>query len=539
MRSTPGAYPDVSVGSLLELTPTGWRRWFDARGRVTAGGRVLALDAAPNARHYLADLPPELRGLSLAGLDVTDGEVAVVARRLRGLTWLDLRGTRVTAEVLTAVRRLRRLRRLALDETVLAAARARAGAGSDGLGLRRGVTVVTQGADLVPSYSGLPEPDGAGFSALLAMAVADNPELAGTEPDEARVRAAVLLDAGRAEQGLAVLAPMLATRDAGVLLVAARCVNEIGTAAQALAPLSLGPPTSELLAWRAIFLSRTAPAQSVAVAQVALRESPGDTAALWAVCSAYLNAGQYPLAERALVELEAQRPGWSDAAKLAARLARGQRRYRDEIAAWNRVLVEQPDDADALAGLARAQRSARPFSMTWMSTLNAAATADVDRHGMVVLEQVTRHRRHLARLVGAIVSVVVLLLDVAVPGVTPRRIGLVLVTGLLAAHLTASLLWWLTPNPVRGVIQRTDELTGTRRGPNWRRPVLGGLVAALALVVPIDVPSTDNCAGKYQSACAERIVAPTIQLPTSSAPPIVVPTISPAPLRPRDAEPSD
>ena len=538
-----GGFPDdVSLGILLEVTNTGWRRWFDARGPVNLVGRVLALDAGHAALDHLAELPPELRGLSLAGLPVSDAEVAVIVHRLPWLTWLDLRGTRVTAEAVTKIQLLRRLRHLGLDEAVLVAAQTRSG----GKSLRTGVVAVTEGTELVPSYSGLPGPDTAGFNALLTAAVAANPGLGATEPGEARGRAAVLLDSGRPEQALAVLAPLLVTGDPGLLLVAARCVNEIGTAAQALAPLALGPPTSEVLAWRAIFLSRAAPAQAVAVAQVALREAPEDTAALWAICSAYLNAGQFALAERALAELEAQRPGWPDAAKLEARLARGRRRYRDEIAAWSRVLAEQPDDADALAGLARAQRSARPLSMAWMTTLNAAATADLDRHGASFLEQVTRHRRYLTRLVGTVVAVVSFLVGTAVPGVITRRIGLVLALALLAAYLTAGLLWILTPAGVRQVIRRTDDLTGTRRAPNWRRPVVGALVAGLALMIPIDVPISDNCDGKYQQLCAEPIVAPTIQIPAFSIPtfsipalsPPTLPTFSPVPVEVRDHNPA-
>jgi len=373
-----GGFPDdVSLGTLFEVTATGWQRWFEARGPVTLAGRVIALEASAAVLGRFAELPPQLRGLSLAGLPVNDGQVAVIVRRLPQLTWLDLRGTEVTPTAVKPLRRLRRLRQLGLDGPVVTAARLR----SEPSGFRPSVRIVTDGEDLVPSHSGLPEPDLAGFNATLAAAVAANPGLGGIEPGEAGIRAAVLLDAGRPEQALAVLAPTLVTADPGLMLTAARCANEIGTAAQALAALTLGPPTGELLAWRAVFLSRSAPAQAVAVAQAGLREAPGDTVALWAICSAYLNAGQFALAERALADLEAQRPGWLDAAKLAARLARGRRDYRQEIAVWSRVLVEQPDDADALAGLARAQRSARPLSMAWMTTLNLAATADVDEHG--------------------------------------------------------------------------------------------------------------------------------------------------------------
>jgi hypothetical protein len=528
-----GEFPDdVSLGTLFEATTTGWQRWFEARGPVDLTGRVVALEASAAVLDHLGDLPSELRGLSLAGLAVNDRQVAVIVRRLPLLTWLDLRETEVTAAAVKSLRRLRRLRQLGLEAPVAIAARLRTKPSAGGL--RPAVTVLTEAGELVPSHSGLPEPDVAGFNSTLAAAVAANPGLSGVAVQEAAARAAVLLDAGRPEQALAVLASTLVTGDPELVLTAARCANELGTTGQALAALALGQPTGELLAWRAVFLSRTAPAQAVLVAQVGLRAAPGDTVALWAICSAYLNAGQFALAERTLAGLQAQRPGWLDAAKLAARLARGRRNYRAEIVAWNRVLAEQPDDADALAGLARAQRSAHPLSMAWMTTLNSAANADVDQHGEAFLEQVTRHRRQLARLVGTVAAVVAFLVGTAAPWAVTGRIGMVPATGLLVTYLTAGVLWVFTPEAVRRVIRRTDDLTGGRRGPNWRRPVVGGLLAAIVLAVPIDVPKTDNCDGKYQQACPKPLVAPTIRLPTFSIPPISSyspPTFTPIPLQ--------
>jgi tetratricopeptide (TPR) repeat protein len=512
---------DVCLGTLLEATPTGWQFWFEARGPVDLTGRAVALDATASALRHLGDLPRTLRGLSLAGLAVTDQQVAVVVRRMPLLAWLDLRGTRVTPAALGSLRRLRRLRRLGLDASVIAAAAAHPG----GAGLRAGLKLVTEGERLVPSSPGSPIPDTAGFNALVSAATAEYPGSGVSDPEEARTRAAVLLDAGRAEQALALLAPMIVDADPGILLIAARCANEIGTAAQALAPLALGPPTVDLLAWRAIFLSRVAPAQSILAARAALREAPDDAAALWAICSAYLNAGQLPLAERAMRELQAHRPEWPDTAKLTARLARAQRRYQDEIAAWHRVLAEQPDDADALAGLARAQRAARPLSMAWMTTLNAAATVDVRRHGMPLLEQVTQHRRQRARLVGVATAVVVFLVSIAAPGVAPQRAGRVLLAGLLATYLTAGLLWLLTPDAVRKVVRRTDALSGTHHAPDWRRGLVGCLVAALVLAVPLELPKSDDCDGRLQQPCVERIGRPVIQMS-----PIEVPTFSPIPL---------
>lgn len=512
---------DAGLGVLLEATSTGWQPWFEARGPVDLVGRAVGLEATEAALDRLTALPTDLRGLSLAGLAVTDRQVAVVVQRMRLLTWLDLRGTQVTPQALTSIRRLRRLRRLGLDETVLSAA----GRRPAGTGLRAGVSVVTEGGQLVAPARRSPMPDTAGFNALVAAASAEHPGAGVIDAEEARARAAVLLDAGRPDQALALLAPMIVDGDPGLLLVAARAANEIGTAAQALAPLALGPPTVDLLAWRGIFLSRVAPAQAVLAARAALRDAPDDSAALWATCSAYLNAGQIALAERALADLQRHRPDWPDTAKLTARLARVRHRYRDEVAAWHQVLADQPDDADALAGLARAQRAARPLSTAWMSTLNAAASADVRRHGQSLLEQVTRHRRHLARLAGTITVVTVFLLSTVAPGVAPQRIGLLLVAGLVAAGLTATVLWRLTPPAVRQVVRRTDDLTGARRSPDWRRGAAGGLVAALALAIPIHVPTSDHCDGRVSSACTQPPGQSAVDVPAFSSVPLPTPSL--------------
>jgi hypothetical protein len=77
------------------------------------------------------------------------------------------------------------------------------------------------------------------------------------------------------------------------------------------------------------------------------------------------------------------------------------------------------------------------------------------------------------------------------------------------------------------VIRRTDDLTGSRRGPDWRRPLAGSLVAAVALAVPVNLPRSDNCDGRFQQACAEPSLAPSFQVPVFTMPPISVPTFSP------------
>jgi hypothetical protein len=138
---------------------------------------------------------------------------------------------------------------------------------------------------------------------------------------------------------------------------------------------------------------------------------------------------------------------------------------------------------------------------------------------------VTQHRRQRARLVGVATTVVVFLVSIAAPGVGPQRVGLVLLVGLLATYLTAGLLWLRTPEAVRNVVRRTDGLTGTHHGPDWRRGLVGCLVAGLVLAVPLELPKSDNCDGRLQQPCVERIGRPVIQMS-----PIEVPTFSPIPV---------
>jgi len=118
------------------------------------------------------------------------------------------------------------------------------------------------------------------------------------------------------------------------------------------------------------------------------------------------------------------------------------------------------------------------------------------------------------------------LLMAATPGFARPRIGLLLVAGLLVASLTAGLLWRLTPAAVRQVVRRTDDLTGARRGPDWRRVAVAGTVAGLALAVPIHVPTAETCGGRLQSPCAQPASRPVFDLPPVKIPPIKLPTIA-------------
>jgi hypothetical protein len=512
-HSVPGR---PSLGRFLVATSTGWQPWFDAEDAIVLGRQSVALDASAAVLEHLGELPRRLRGLSLAGLPVTDEHLAVVVRRAAQLHWLDLRGTRVSSAGLARLRRLRRLRILGLDQQLLAA---------DPVRHRPGLELTAGDAELVPLEPAAPAPDVTGFNDLLAAAVRANPGVAGSQDAEATTRAVLLLDADRPETALAVLAPLIAAADPDLLVVAARCVNELGTPRQALAALALGAPSTELLAWRAVFLARSAPAEAVLVARAALREDPANATALWAVCSAYLNAGQLRWAERALAQIEAERPESADAARLGARLARAKGKFRQEAEAWRRLLVLAPDDADALAGLARAQRSARPLSMAWVKTLNAAATADVEGHGGSLLEQVTGYRRAVSWGFGVATAVVLFGLGGTLPWFIGRSIGWPIAVGVLVGNLVAVLLWCLTPGSVRTMIRRSDDLTGRHRRPKWRW-TLAGLVAAAAVVfVPVNLPEAPDCGGRYQAACP-TVKPPVINLPTFTIPPIVLPTFS-------------
>ncbi len=51
-------------------------------GPVHLVGRAIALDAADAALDHLDELPTELRGLSLAGLPVSDNEIELIVHRL-------------------------------------------------------------------------------------------------------------------------------------------------------------------------------------------------------------------------------------------------------------------------------------------------------------------------------------------------------------------------------------------------------------------------------------------------------------------------
>ncbi|MBT0770788.1 hypothetical protein KIH74_17730 [Kineosporia sp. J2-2] len=475
----PALTTGVCLGTYLIATGTGWERWYDAQGPLDVHQLTLALDASAEALHHLDALPTRLRGLSLAGLPVTDDDLRRLARRCQQLRWLDLRGTQVTAAGLGALAGIRPLRRIGVDPHLLLTRDprrpARRSAGRQLVGGDRPLAVVN---------SGVPAPDLTGLHETVRAAVRDHPGPAAREPDEAVARARVLLDADQPAAGLALVAPFLATAEPAVLIVTARCLLKLNQPTRALAALVQAPPTGAVLAWRAVVLTTLSPPEAARVAKAALRETIENQVAEWALVTAYLNRGQLEPAEQALRLLRSRTYDEIDEAKLSARLARARRRYREETDAWHRLLRVVPDDADALAGLARAQRSARPWSMRWVGTLNRAAGADVGKYGRRMMEQVSGHRVTLAVGVGLLSWPALSLLLVAAAPHARNLWGWSIALALLAGNLTGLTVWRLTPPEVRRLIRNADRLTGRRHGPSWRW-ALGGLLIGVTSILTV------------------------------------------------------
>ncbi|GLY18132.1 hypothetical protein Kisp01_51460 [Kineosporia sp. NBRC 101677] len=472
------------LGTYLLAGPAGWERWYDAQGPLDTRRLPLALDAAPDALRRLGDIPTHLRGLSLVGLPATDDDVRLIARRCKQLRWIDLRGTQVTAAGLDELRRVRPLRHIGVDPHLLLS--------RDPNGRQQ---LISGSQPLIPVSTGVPAPDVAGLHETLRKAVKNNPGAGAVDPDEATARARVLLDAGTSESaqaGLALLAPFLATGDPAVLIVTSRCLLKQNLPLQALAALAQAPPTGAVLAWRAVVLTTINPSEAARVARAALRETIENQVAEWALVTAYLNRAQLVLAEEALNLLRSRTYDEIDEAKLSARLARAKRRYNEEATAWQRLLAVVPDDADALAGLARAQRSARPYSLRWVHTLNRAATADVGKYGRRMMEQVSGHRFTTA-LAAAALSWPVFMIAGASWEPTQRHVwGWSLAGVILVGNLVSLAIWFTTPREVRRVIRNSDRLTGQHHGPSRRAMLTGAVIAACAvLLIPANNPDPD------------------------------------------------
>jgi len=505
------------LGTYLLATRTGWERWYDAQGPVDIRRLPIALDAGPEVLRRLIDIPMHLRGLSLAGIPATDDDLRVIARRCKQLRWLDLRGTQVTPAGLDALRRIRSLRRIGVDPHLL---------------LTRNPNgrqqLISGSQPLIPVGSGVPAPDVLGLHEVVRKAVKEHPGLSSAGPDEAVARARVLLDAGSdssAAAGLAVVSPFLVTGEPAVLIVAARCLLKQNLPLPALAVLATAPPTGAVLAWRAVVLTTINPSEAARVAKAALRETFENHVAEWALVTSYLNRGQRVLAEESLNFLRSRTYDEIDEAKLSARLARAKRRYHEEATAWHRLLGVVPDDADALAGLARAERSARPYSMRWVRTLNRAATADVGKYGRRMMDQVSSHRLGMALGVGAISWPFLAILSSAFAPLERHVWGASLAGSVLLGNLVGLAIWFTTPREVRRLIRNSDKLTGQRHSPSRKWAFVGLLVAVCAVaLIPANSPGPAvrnrpaSTSVPHVDVTVPKIVVPTISVPTFSFP---------------------
>jgi hypothetical protein len=203
--------------------------------------------------------------------------------------------------------------------------------------------------------------------------------------------------------------------------------------------------------------------------------------AWWARTYGYTRLGQFAAAEADLAQLTRIEPTVVSTQVARARLAEARRRWRDAEDAWKVVLAQVPEHATALAGLAHAQKSRRPLSPRWMWSLAAAASADLSTHGGQLLAQVTEHRRGLVRSVVCLTLAISGLFASEIDAAVGLPAGVVVIPAFVAGVVATVVLWRLVPPRVRATIRANDQLTGSHRGPDWRRGV-AGVVAAGAFV---------------------------------------------------------
>jgi tetratricopeptide (TPR) repeat protein len=490
-------------GTLLRWDPTGqWFTWLPATGSIELAPVRVALIASDADLSLLAVLPRMLGGLSVRGLPVTDEDLAAIAHRLIFLRWLDLRGTLVTPAGLRVLGRLWLLRRIGVDHPV-----ARSGSAPF-------ARVTVGGAEpLVVVEDRTPVGRPAQLQDLLAEAAAESngpaPRLAVAS---ALGRAEVLADAGRPFAALAVLAPVVSTENPAILYSVAHLAWIIGRPAAALAALDRAPPQSATSAWRAVILAASSPYASLAASGAALREDPHSYLAHWARCIAFIAAGQRRAAAQALDDLQTVNPTRLDTLRMAAQVASAAGQHRKAVEAWSRVLAQRPDDADALSGLSEAHRRSRPWSMAWAGSLLRATGADATR-GAGLLRLVTKHRRGVARGTATIATVASGLVLASMPAMYGKPAGLPFAIGILLLLAVAGTVWVITPVEVRRMIRRVDDLTGSRRAPDWRRIVLALAVAGAALAVPAKFAPV-GCDALQDAPCYVVPRIPTFSPPT-------------------------
>jgi hypothetical protein len=342
----------------------------------------------------------------------------------------------------------------------------------------------------------------------------------GHAPNGAVGRSQVLLDVGRAAEGLALVAPLLGARDPAAAIQAARCLAAMGHLDAALAALALPGPELEAEVWRAILLVDDDPVACVHAATAVLALEPENVQALWARSNAYVALGQDLAARADLVALAEHQPAAVSTHMTRGRLAESQNKPRDAIAAYEQVLVRVPDHTRALAGLSKAQKQTRPLSSAWVRNLANAAAGDLARHGSTMLDEVTKHRRMWVRSITFAVMMATLFLAQYL--LVGARVGVMLVPALLAGFTTSAVMWTATPADVRDRIRRTDQVAGTHRAPDWRRGLVATAFTVAALVVPEHiakpVPEQTVCVDPSNPNCIHVPSIPPFPTPSSYLP---------------------
>jgi tetratricopeptide (TPR) repeat protein len=495
-------FPDeYSLGTLYRSTssPDIWQRWLPAQGPVVLWPPAVALRANPAVVGGLAQLPDRLAGLSLYGVPIDDAGAQEATRRLRHLRWLDLRETDVTPEGFRSLRRRKSLRAVAME----------------------GDTPLVRFHDPTPSASAF------ALGELLAH-VSWGTAFASPEAAVSAVtRAEALIDVGRPRDAVAVLAPYVHVATEDVAVTFATAAWKLRQPGAALAALHQVDATPRVLVVHASIVAGACPDAALELLGAALREDPLSYLAHWYRGSVLLGAGQPELAERALADVEKIDAGHVDTLRLQGFVHNARGRRDEAVDSWRRVLAQRPDDAEALTQLSVAQRRrTRPWALEWTESLQAASEADAAVAVQLRLpEQVTAHRRGLARAFAAVGGFAVLWAGTHVSWFYGKSGGIFVVAGVAILLAVSSGLWLLTPAPVRRTIRRSDELLGSHRGPDWRRAGVAVAAAVVCFFTFGDFEPTPECGPG--SGGARHGPTPCPQVPE-----IHIPTFPPVPTFP-------
>ena len=411
------------------------------------------------------------------------------------------------------------------------------------LGARR---VVAAPAFVTPTWTG----DSHALEALVQRARSAHPDITAPADLDAAVNLAEMyLDSRRFDESLAVLAPGLAGERGAAFLAAAPACLELGDLPAALAAFAAAEASGEVAlgsarAHRADALRRTGHKnEALLVIDDALAEAPDSGFALVVKGFALLEVGQVQGAARVHARLTELMPGARDELVLAALIeaARakvgttgsssrvGRKPARRVAAAWERVVAEYPNDADALRNLARAQRISRPWSSGWAGTQLSAVDEAGPRSGSgrTLAALAVKHPRETAGPVAATAGGT--WLGLALVGVAPPvALGYPLLAGTAAGALAFAFL--------RRQIPARARRAAHRMGRSAKRAWIGFAVLGLAAVVSIAVgrpvvhPSLRCVSG--HSDCADELpptlprftfVPPTIR-PRTSLPGFTIPS---------------